>query len=111
MHDAHDVNDNIPEEVQNKSSVIQNLYTDFFESQRQVYSFSNMVGGSDYLPFLERNIPSGYGRLLFTPPGCSVEALISGVRVCLGSGGVQRPGDGRRRDQVDGPAGGLRRLC
>ncbi|CAG8539552.1 1611_t:CDS:2 [Ambispora gerdemannii] len=48
-----------PEDVRNASIVIQTTFQSFFKAIREPYELTDMVAGSDFLPFIEHGIPSG----------------------------------------------------
>jgi Zn-dependent M28 family amino/carboxypeptidase len=41
------------------SSKIDHLLIEYFDSKREGYEYTDMTGGSDFLPFLLEGIPSG----------------------------------------------------
>ncbi|KCV67804.1 hypothetical protein H696_05746 [Fonticula alba] len=59
IHNGTDVNANIPLDVQNASTRVQQQLESFFvDIAKAPYSFTHMQGGSDYLPFIEAGVPS-----------------------------------------------------
>jgi hypothetical protein len=48
-----------PSNVQSASLVVSKCFQDYFDNRQMAYEFTDMYGGSDFLPFLLRGIPSG----------------------------------------------------
>jgi len=58
VHDGYQVGSTIPEETKAASRQVQVLFEDYFVSSQLPYKLNDMIGGSDFLPFIEAFVPT-----------------------------------------------------